>query len=79
MSIKIQQLLCRDETGGKTLSIINAPNGIRIHVAGLKGRCPGPLDDGGLQIQYIKEVLRRQYIGFGLSRLVQLARKALLV
>ncbi len=24
-----------------------APNGIRIRVDGLKGRCPGPLDDGG--------------------------------
>ena len=23
------------------------PNGIRIRVAGLKGRCPRPLDDGG--------------------------------
>ncbi len=23
------------------------PNGIRIRVGGLKGRCPRPLDDGG--------------------------------
>jgi transcriptional regulator with XRE-family HTH domain len=28
----------------------NAPNGIRIHVAGLKGRCPRPLDDGGAKL-----------------------------
>src|ERR1700749_3621621 len=29
----------------QTLS--GAPNGIRTRVAALKGRCPGPLDDGG--------------------------------
>ncbi len=28
-------------------TIANAPKGIRIPVAGLKGRCPRPLDDGG--------------------------------
>ena len=27
-----------------------APNGIRIRAAGLKGRCPRPLDDGGTQV-----------------------------
>ena len=32
-----------------------APNGIRIHVAGLKGRCPRPLDDGGVIKKYSKE------------------------
>ena len=26
---------------------VSAPNGIRIRVSGLKGRRPGPLDDGG--------------------------------
>src|SRR5918997_3514585 len=26
-----------------------APNGIRTRAAALKGRCPGPLDDGGFQ------------------------------
>jgi hypothetical protein len=26
-----------------------APNGIRTRAAALKGRCPGPLDDGGLR------------------------------
>ena len=25
----------------------SAPNGIRTRAAALKGRCPGPLDDGG--------------------------------
>jgi len=25
----------------------STPNGIRTRVAALKGRCPGPLDDGG--------------------------------
>ena len=25
-----------------------APKGIRIPVPGLKGQCPGPLDDGGI-------------------------------
>ena len=28
----------------------SAPNGIRIRVCGLKGRCPGPLDDRGTQV-----------------------------
>src|SRR5664280_1844674 len=27
-----------------------APNGIRIRAAGLKGRCPRPLDDGGTRV-----------------------------
>ena len=27
---------------------MNAPKRIRIAVAGLKGRCPRPLDDGGI-------------------------------
>ena len=26
----------------------SAPNGIRIRVYGLKGRCPSPLDDGAV-------------------------------
>jgi hypothetical protein len=34
---------------------LNAPNGIRIHVYGLKGRCPRPLDDGGKPINYSRE------------------------
>lgn len=29
---------------------VRAPNGIRIRVSGLKGRYPGPLDDGGLPL-----------------------------
>ena len=32
------------EVAGKSSG---APNGIRIRAAGLKGRCPRPLDDGG--------------------------------
>ena len=34
----------------------NAPNGIRIHVYGLKGRCPRPLDDGGATFKSIAEL-----------------------
>ena len=30
------------------LAISGTPNGNRTRVAALKGRCPGPLDDGGL-------------------------------
>jgi hypothetical protein len=52
----------RMKQGVKLASKVNAPNGIRIHVAGLKGRCPGPLDDGGVPVKYIREALRRQYI-----------------
>ena len=33
---------CRAKSG--------APNGIRIRAAGLKGRCPRPLDDGGTRV-----------------------------
>jgi hypothetical protein len=32
---------------GLTNTQIGTPNGIRIHVGGVKGRCPRPLDDGG--------------------------------
>jgi hypothetical protein len=28
----------------------DAPNGIRTRAAALKGRCPGPLDDGGQEV-----------------------------
>ncbi len=39
----------------------NTPNGIRIRVGGVKGRCPRPLDDGGTQhLQYIKVTAIRQ-------------------
>ena len=30
---------------------MNTPNGIRTRAAGVKGRCPRPLDDGGLHLQ----------------------------
>ena len=30
-----------------SFEMTNAPKGIRTPVAGLKGQCPGPLDDGG--------------------------------
>gem|GEM_PF-2846855 len=39
---------------------IGAPNGIRIHVAGLKGQCPRPLDDGGMLLKYSKSTICRQ-------------------
>ena len=29
-------------------SVVRAPNGIRTRAAAVKGRCPRPLDDGGL-------------------------------
>jgi hypothetical protein len=38
----------------------NAPNGIRIHVTGLKGRCPGPLDDGGVPLSIPEKTYIRQ-------------------
>ncbi len=38
----------------------NTPNGIRIRVGGVKGRCPRPLDDGGTHYQYIKDIPLRQ-------------------
>ena len=31
-----------------TLITLDTPKGIRIPVASVKGRCPRPLDDGGL-------------------------------
>ena len=36
-----------EEEVQSTCKISGAPNGIRIRAAGLKGRCPRPLDDGG--------------------------------
>ena len=36
------ELLCFHDCGSRT------PNGIRTRVAAVKGRCPRPLDDGGL-------------------------------
>src|ERR1700743_980382 len=39
----------RDAARGRRQSdqMKGAPNGIRTRAAALKGRCPGPLDDGG--------------------------------
>ena len=34
------------------IGISSAPNGIRIHVAALKGLCPRPLDDGGKRREF---------------------------
>lgn len=31
---------------GKLLKIFGVPDGIRTRVTAVKGRCPGPLDDG---------------------------------
>ena len=42
--------LCRARYGTKHLEISGAPNGIRIRAAGLKGRCPRPLDDEGARL-----------------------------
>jgi hypothetical protein len=42
---RVQRLL--KSAAGKTEEEVGAPNGIRIRAAGLKGRCPRPLDDGG--------------------------------
>ena len=39
---------------------IGTPNGIRIRVAGLKGRCPRPLDDGGTRLKYSRDVASGQ-------------------
>jgi hypothetical protein len=32
--------------GAKSFALIGVPNGIRTRVGAVKGRCPGPLDDG---------------------------------
>jgi hypothetical protein len=34
------------------LTITNTPRGSRIPVSSVKGRCPGPLDDGGVDINF---------------------------
>ena len=44
--------------------LTSAPNGIRTRAAALKGRCPGPLDDGGSrdgQGQGLLPVRRREF------------------
>ena len=33
---------------------LDTPKGIRIPVASVKGRCPRPLDDGGLFLNFYK-------------------------
>ena len=45
---------------------IGTPNGIRIRVAGLKGRCPRPLDDGGTEEKYSKKAPASQFGDFNL-------------
>ena len=39
-----------------------APKRIRIAVAGLKGQCPRPLDDGGMLAKYSRDRFSRQYL-----------------
>ena len=39
----------------KITLITGAPKRIRIAVAGLKGRCPRPLDDGGMPPKYSRD------------------------
>ena len=41
-------------------NIFGAPKRIRIAVAGLKGRCPRPLDDGGTLVKYSRDRASRQ-------------------
>ena len=52
--------------------IRNTPKRIRTAAAGVKGRCPRPLDDGGIPVKYSRETLPRQY-SIRLLRLSQLA------
>ena len=33
------------------LSFLSTPRGIRIPVTSVKGRCPRPLDDGGIELR----------------------------
>ncbi len=40
---------------GVLKTVTGAPKGIRIPVAGLKGRCPRPLDDGGVPLNYSRD------------------------
>ena len=47
-------------TGRKNSLKKTTPKGIRIPVAGLKGRCPRPLDDGGMFLNYIRVTVCRQ-------------------
>ena len=34
--------------------MFDTPKGIRIPVASVKGKCPGPLDDGGISVYEMK-------------------------
>ena len=56
----LSKLLSNSQKGMKIASKTGAPNGIRIRVAGLKGRCPRPLDDGGASSKYNKHVSNLQ-------------------
>jgi hypothetical protein len=51
----------------------NAPNGNRIHVDGLKGRCPRPLDDGGAPDKYTREKPRQTISANGAAQKVNRA------
>ena len=57
---KLSNLLSSLQKAAKTDSFIGAPKGIRIPVAGLKGRCPRPLDDGGTRAKYSRKKLGGQ-------------------
>ncbi len=39
----------------------NTPKRIRTAAAGVKGRCPRPLDDGGILAKYSRDRVGRQY------------------
>ncbi len=56
----LSKLLSKVEKVVELGSVLNAPKGIRIPVAGLKGRCPRPLDDGGTRGKYSRNKLGGQ-------------------
>ena len=39
------------------IQFFSSPKGIRTPVASVKGRCPWPLDDGGLNVNTVNIVL----------------------
>jgi hypothetical protein len=60
ISIQMQTRLTRTDNIGlcqpSLAKLFNTPKGIRIPVTSVKGRCPRPLDDGGLLQSTITKV-----------------------
>ncbi len=53
----IKQTALQEFHSGKTVLLTkfnDTPRGIRIPVASVKGRCPRPLDDGGLFFRHFQ-------------------------